>query len=36
MTKTIIDVDDALLEQAMRFTGATTKRLLSTKPSPRR
>lgn len=26
MTKTIIDVDDALLERAMRFTGATTKK----------
>lgn len=26
MTKTLIDVDDALLEQAMRLTGATTKK----------
>lgn len=26
MTKTIIDVDDDLLKQAMRFTGATTKK----------
>lgn len=26
MTKTIIDIDDVLLEQAMRFTGASTKK----------
>ena len=26
MTKTLIDVDDDLLEQAMRLTGATTKK----------
>ncbi|MGO2746487.1 type II toxin-antitoxin system VapB family antitoxin [Microbacterium sp.] len=26
MTKTLIDVDDQLLEQAMRLTGATTKK----------
>lgn len=26
MTKTIIDVDDELLAQTMRFTGATTKK----------
>lgn len=26
MTKTLIDVDDELLEQAMRLTGATTKK----------
>lgn len=26
MTKTIIDVDDVLLEKAMHFTGATTKK----------
>ncbi|MGM7699310.1 type II toxin-antitoxin system VapB family antitoxin [Microbacterium sp. A84] len=26
MTKTIIDIDDVLLEQAMRLTGATTKK----------
>ncbi|MGM7670599.1 type II toxin-antitoxin system VapB family antitoxin [Microbacterium sp. A93] len=26
MTKTIIDIDDVLLEQAMSFTGATTKK----------
>lgn len=26
MTKTLIDIDDTLLEQAMRLTGATTKK----------
>ncbi|OJU38975.1 MAG: hypothetical protein BGN97_12420 [Microbacterium sp. 69-10] len=26
MTKTLIDIDDALLEQAMRLTGAPTKK----------
>lgn len=26
MTKTIIDIDDELLERSMRFTGATTKK----------
>lgn len=26
MTKTLIDIDDELLEQAMRVTGATTKK----------